>query len=215
MHKGLKVRYLLTSSYCISTTDYSRDCRVDLSCTSRNPIRFFVCVYCVCCVDIGVDGRAASHRPKVSYVRNKAHTSYNIVLLQQAGNYTTFYPSYRAPSTTAGCSASCICCCFPVPLSGAPSACVRILSLRLFSITDWYMGSAGRWISITSCGIMPVWRRCVGKGEERRSTHIFETGLGIGSHLRVADEVNISLFAFVWGEVEPCREVTGREMSQP
>ncbi len=53
---------------------------------------------------------------------------------------------YRAPATTAGCSwAGCVCCCCcPVRLSAAPSACVRILSPRVFSMTDWYIGSAGR-----------------------------------------------------------------------
>jgi hypothetical protein len=84
-------------------------------------------------------------------VRKKVHTSYTILLLRQ-GNYTRFC-YHRAPSTTAGCScAVCDCCCCPVRLSAAPSACVRILSPRVFSMTDWYIGSAGRWISMTFWG---------------------------------------------------------------
>ena len=59
---------------------------------------------------------------------------------------------HRAPSTTtADCSwAACACCC-PVRLRAAPSACVRILNPRVFSMTDWYIGSAGRCISMTFC----------------------------------------------------------------
>ena len=52
---------------------------------------------------------------------------------------------HRAPSTTtADCSwAGCACCC-PVRLRAAPRACVRMLNPRVFSMTDWYIGSAGR-----------------------------------------------------------------------
>jgi hypothetical protein len=62
---------------------------------------------------------------------------------------------YRALSTATDCSwaacACCCCCCCPVRLSAAPSACVRMLNPRVFSMTDWYIGSAGRWIVMTFC----------------------------------------------------------------
>lgn len=70
---------------------------------------------------------------------------------------------------------------------------------------------------MTFCGIMTVWQeyRQRAKGEE---AHTFSRSIVASAAIRVS-QMRLTnddpLFAFVWGEVEPCGEVTGKEMSQP
>src|SRR5712671_1805049 len=105
----------------------------------------------------------------------------------------------RATSSTTDCFCpgwACYCC--PAPLGAASSACVRMLNPRVFSMTDWYIGSAGRWISVTFDQ---------SEGTMIRKNHSFSRSILASEAVRVS-RMRLISFAFLWGEVEASREVT-------
>ena len=87
-----------------------------------------------------------------------------------------------------------------------------MLNPRVFSMTDWYIGSAGRWISMTFCRMMVSPKRVYMKRKRRKC--LFEVDFGIGRHSSVADEVNDPFLAFIRGEVETGRKVALQKRGQ-
>ena len=62
-------------------------------------------------------------------------------------------------------------------------------------MTVWYIGRGGRWISMTFCKNTDV--SCTHAPPSRTKAHLFEIDLGVGTHTRLADEVDDPLLALV------------------
>ena len=77
-------------------------------------------------------------------------------------------------------------------------------------MTDWYIGSAGRWISMTFCTKDYQSKKVVMR-EEGQKKYLFEIDLGVGGHPSVADEVDDPFLAFIRGKVETGRKVALRK----
>jgi hypothetical protein len=72
-------------------------------------------------------------------------------------------------------------------------------------MTDWYIGRAGRWISMTFYKRIVSLERVNMKGSVEQC--LFKVNLLVG-HPSVTDEVDDPIFAFIWGKVQVGREVT-------
>jgi len=98
------------------------------------------------------------------------------------------------------------CCCCPVPTRrGVPAPAFGCSTHASFSMTDWYIGSAGRWTSVTFYN-----RDDQSEGTMiRKESQLFEVYLGVQEGRFVCRGGRFDIFLpSIGGEVEASREVT-------